>query len=72
MTIEYAATIGQQVKRIKISDINGAEGWHVYLDAYYQGSVDRVRGVLVAHFNDKLQGDDIAAILEVVERNWPG
>lgn len=70
-SLSYSATFGDQVKTIDITQISGSGGeatWHVFIDRMYQGIVIRKEGELVYHPGpgSRLQGDDIGAMLEVV------
>jgi hypothetical protein len=68
-SLTYSATFGHQVKTVRIYEVKGGQGWHVLIDNYYQGDVQRVGGELVFHPTQlcQLQGDDVAAMLEVME-----
>lgn len=69
-SLTYSATFGNQTKTVEIREVQGA--WQVFLDDYYQGAVNRLGTELVMNPSQAsgLQGDDIAAILEMVEREF--
>lgn len=66
-SLTYPATFGNQTRTVEIREVQG--GWQVFLDNYYQGAVHLVDGELIMAPSraSGLQGDDIAAILEVIE-----
>lgn len=68
----YPATISSIPHQVKISAISGAARtlYHVFVDNYFIGSIERTESGLVSHIEGRagLSGDDVAAILEVVEK----
>jgi hypothetical protein len=70
--LSYPASFGSETKIIEISPVMGTgteATWFVFIDRYFHGSVTRVGGELVYHpgAGIALQGDDVGALLEVVE-----
>lgn len=71
-SISYPATFPDGIRMVKIVELRGGHGWQIIIDDYYQGVIHLVRGELVAHLSlpIELSGDDIGALLEVVEREF--
>jgi hypothetical protein len=69
--IEFAASFGLEKKTVKISEVSkGAEGYHVYIDKYFYGSLSKIRGEWVHHACQPwFTADDIQAIVEIIEAN---
>lgn len=72
-SLTYPATISGIPHQVKIADVHGAAGlYHVYLDDFFIGSIERKGSGLVPHIDGRtgLAGDDVAAIIEVIEKEF--
>lgn len=71
-SLTYSALFGDRTRKIYINQVNGAQGYHVFIDDLYQGAVLLVNGKLEAHMVPRtdLSGDDVAAMLEVIDAEF--
>lgn len=71
-SISYPATFPGGIRMVKIVELRGGQGWQFYFGDYYQGTIHLVRGELVAHLSlpVELSGDDIGALLGVIEKEF--
>ena len=71
-SLTYPAAFPDRFRTVKIVELSGGHGWQLYLDDYYQGVIHLVRGELVAHLSlpVELQGDDIGAVMEVINKEF--
>lgn len=71
-SLTYRALFGSRTRTIYINQVNGGQGYHVFLDDLYQGAVHLIQGKLEARMVPKteLSGDDVSAMLEVIENEF--
>jgi hypothetical protein len=69
-SIEFDAPFGDKTRHVKLSSNSGGDGYQILIDNYYHGVIRKVNGQWRAHLNDKseLTGDDIAALIETIEK----
>jgi hypothetical protein len=66
-TIHFLASFGDEKKKVKLSEVKGS--WQVYVDDYFQGTLELIKGEWKPHlnFNSVLQGDDLMVLIGLVE-----
>lgn len=71
-SISYPAVLGDQEKTVKVVELTGGHGWQIFIDNYYQGVIHLIGGEMVAHLAlpIELAGDDIGALMEVIETEF--
>lgn len=70
--IEFTAHYGDQLKQVELSTpYGGGDGYHVYIDRYYNGVIVKLNGEWVGHFNPKseLQAFDIEILGEMIDNS---